>query len=130
MGVSYVKVVGLDRVKDNLGRLTRTVNEAPHHILLEEAPRIEAEAKLETPVDTGDLRNSVRAEVTRKARTRSSLTLSASSVHNGYDYAKIQHDNESYNHPRGGKAHYLRDPFVRGVERIESRMKSEVRYDK
>ena len=130
MAVQYIHVVGLDRVKDNLGRFTSKVNELPHRILLEEAPRIEAEAKLETPVDTGDLRNSVRAEVKRTLKTRSSLSLTASSVHRGYDYSKIQHDNESFNHPNGGKANYLRDPFSRGVERIERRMKSEVKYDK
>lgn len=129
MAVRYEGERGLKQLRDKLGHFTKTVDETPLRVMLEEAPRIEAEAKLETPIDTGDLRNSVRATVARNGR-RVSLELSASSVHNGYDYSLIQHENTSFNHPRGGKAFYLRDPFQRGVERINARLAQEVKYDK
>ena len=129
MAVKYTGDTGLKQLRDKLDRFSKEVDEKPLRVLLEEAPRIEAEAKLETPIDSGDLRNSVKATVTR-TKLRASLELSASSVHNGYDYSLIQHENTSFNHPNGGKAFYLRDPFNRGKERIASRLEQEVRYDK
>ena len=129
MAVVRVRVEGLKQARDKLGRFARGVDEKPLRILLEEAPRIEAEAKLETPVESGDLRNSVTVSVSQSGR-KASLTASALSIHRGYDYSNIQHENETFNHPNGGKAHFIRDPFNRGVERIKRRIEQEVRYDK
>lgn len=129
MAVVRVRVRGLKQARDKLGRFAKGVDEKSFRILLEEAPRIEAEAKLETPVESGDLRNSVTVSVSQSGR-KASLTASASSIHRGYDYSNIQHENETFNHPNGGKAHFIRDPFNRGVERIERRLREEVGYDK
>lgn len=129
MAVVRVRVEGLKQARDKLGRFASGVDEKPLRILLEEAPRIEAEAKLETPVESGDLRRSVTVSAKRSGR-QASLTASASSIHRGYDYSNIQHENENFNHPNGGKAHFIRDPFERGVARIERRLREEVRYDK
>ena len=129
MAVVRVRVRGLKQARDKLGRFARGVDARPLRILLEEASRIEAEAKLETPVESGDLRNSVAVSVSQRGR-KASLTASASSIHRGYDYSNIQHENETFNHPNGGKAHFIRDPFNRGVERIERRLREEVGYDK
>ena len=129
MAVVRVRVEGLKQARDKLGRFAKGVDERPLRILLEEAPRIEAEAKLETPVESGDLRRSVTVSVSQSGR-KASLTASALSIHRGYDYSNIQHENETFNHPNGGKAHFIRDPFNRGVERIERRLREEVGYDK
>ena len=129
MAVVRVRVEGLKQARDKLGRFARGIDEKPLRILLEEAPRIEAEAKLETPVESGDLRRSVAVSVNQSGR-KASLTASASSIHRGYDYSNIQHENDNFNHPNGGKAHFIRDPFERGVSRIERRLREEIRYDK
>ena len=129
MVVARVRVKGLKQAKDKLGRFAKGVDEQSFRIFLEEAPRIEAEAKLETPVESGDLRNSVTVSVSQIKR-KVNLVASASSIHRGYDYSNIQHENETFNHPNGGKAHFIRDPFNRGVERIERRLREEVGYDK
>ena len=129
MVVVRARVKGLKQARDKLGRFAKGVDEKSLRIFLEEAPRIEAEAKLETPVESGDLRNSVTVSVSQIKR-KVNLVASASSIHRGYDYSNIQHENETFNHPNGGKAHFIRDPFNRGVERIERRLREEVGYDK
>jgi hypothetical protein len=127
--VSRVTVEGLDEASRHLTKFLKTLQTVPTQVLLEEAPRIEQTAKNRTPVDTGKLRNSVKVRVSRDKR-RPGMYAQASAVHNGYDYAYIQHENEAYNHPNGGQAHFLESAFVEGVERIERRLQTEVRYDK
>ena len=127
--VSRVTVSGLSEASKHLTKFLRTVETVPTQILLEEAPRIEETAKIRTPEKTGKLKESVKVRVSRDKR-RPGLYAQASAFNRGYDYALIQHENLSYNHPNGGKAHFIRDPFNRGVERIKRRIEQEVRYDK
>ena len=127
--VSRVTVSGLSEASKHLTRFLRTVETVPTQILLEEAPRIEETAKVRTPEKTGKLKESVKVMVSRDKR-RPGLYAQASAFNRGYDYALIQHENLSYNHPNGGQAKFLESAFVEGVERIERRIEQEVRYDK
>lgn len=127
--VSRVTVSGLNEASKHLTRFLRTVETVPTQILLEEAPRIEETAKIRTPEKTGKLKESVKVRVSRDKR-RPGLYAQASARNRGYDYALIQHENLSYNHPNGGQAKFLESAFVEGVERIERRIEQEVRYDK
>lgn len=127
--VSRVTVSGLSEASKNLTKFLRTVETVPTNILLEEAPRIEETAKIRTPEKTGKLKESVKVRVSRDKR-RPGLYAQASAINRGYDYALIQHENLSYNHPNGGQAKFLESAFVEGVERIERRIEQEVRYDK
>lgn len=127
--VSRVTVSGLNEASKHLTRFLRTVETVPTQILLEEAPRIEETAKIRTPEKTGKLKGSVKVRVSRDKR-RPGLYAQASATNRGYNYALIQHENLSYNHPNGGQAKFLESAFVEGVERIERRIEQEVRYDK
>ena len=127
--VSRVTVSGLSESSKHLTKFLRTVETVPTQILLEEAPRIEETAKIRTPEKTGKLKESVKVRVSRDKR-RPGLYAQASARNHGYDYALIQHENLSYNHPNGGQAKFLESAFVEGVERIERRIEQEVRYDK
>ena len=127
--VSRVTVSGLSEASKHLTRFLRTVETVPTQILLEEAPRIEETAKIRTPEKTGKLKGSVKVRVSRDKR-RPGLYAQASAMNRGYDYALIQHENLSYNHPNGGQAKFLESAFVEGVERIERRIEQEGRYDK
>ena len=127
--VSRVTVSGLSEASKHLTKFLRTVETVPTQILLEEAPRIEETAKIRTPEKTGKLKESVKVRVSRDKR-RPGLYAQASAFNHGYDYALIQHENFSYNHPNGGQAKFLESAFVEGVERIERRIEQEVRYDK
>ena len=127
--VSRVTVSGLNEASKHLTKFLRTVETVPTNILLEEAPRIEETAKIRTPEKTGKLKESVKVRVSSDKR-RPGLYAQASAFNRGYDYALIQHENLSYNHPNGGQAKFLESAFVEGVERIERRIEQEVRYDK
>lgn len=127
--VSRVTVSGLSEASKHLTKFLRTVETVPTQILLEEAPRIEETAKIRTPEKTGKLKGSVKVRVSRDKR-RPGLYAQASAIKRGYNYALIQHENLSYNHPNGGQAKFLESAFVEGVERIERRIEQEVRYDK
>ena len=127
--VSRVTVSGLSEASKHLTKFLRTVETVPTQILLEEAPRIEETAKIRTPEKTGNRKESVKVRVSRDKR-RPGLYAQASAFNRGYDYALIQHENLSYNHPNGGQAKFLESAFVEGVERIERRIEQEVRYDK
>lgn len=127
--VSRVTVSGLSEASKHLTKFLRTVETVPTQILLEEAPRIEETAKIRTPEKTGKLKESVKVRVSRD-KHRPGLYAQASARNRGYDYALIQHENLSYNHPNGGQAKFLESAFVEGVERIERRIEQEVRYDK
>ena len=127
--VSRVTVSGLSEASKHLTKFLRTVETVPTQILLEEAPRIEETAKIRTPEKTGKLKESVKVTVSSDKR-RPGLYAQASAINRGYDYALIQHENLSYNHPNGGQAKFLESAFVEGVERIERRIEQEVRYDK
>ena len=127
--VSRVTVDGLQEASNRLTKFLKTLDTVPTQILLEEAPKIEQTAKNRTPVETGKLRDSVRVVVSRDKR-RPGLYAQASATNRGYNYAYIQHENEAYNHPNGGQAHFVESAFVEGVERIERRLRREVKYDK
>lgn len=118
----------IKRQIDALGKFLKVVETRPYQILQEESTRILREMQLQVPVDSGDLYRSLTCEV-RGGKLTPKLTASASSIHNGYDYAGIQHDTSWYNHPNGGKWHYVSDPFNAGVERIECRFEEEIKLD-
>lgn len=117
----------LKRERDRLGRFVQMIKTRPYKILLEEAARMKAEMLQQVPYDSGDLFNSIKCEVSGK-KTQPVLTASASSIHNGYDYAEIQHDTPWFEH-RVGKWHYISDPFEHGVERIERRFEEEIKLE-
>lgn len=127
--VSSTTSSDLRNAQARLRNFLKTLDTVPVEILTEEATRMQAEMKLETPVETSRLQQSVKCAVTKR-RDSVNLTASASakSLDGNYDYAKIQHDTSYYLHPRGGKYHFVKDPFDRGVLRIKSRLKKGVKY--
>lgn len=122
-------VTSLKNVQDAKKRLTKflkTLDTVPTQILEQESSKILAQAKQETPYKTGKLEDSVYVRVSRDKK-RPGLVLGASARSKGFNYAGIQHENTSFHHPIKGKAHYLRDPFNRGIRRIKRRLKQEVK---
>lgn len=119
----------IQRIRDKLGRFVNVMESKPYQILLEEAARCKQEAKLQTPVLSGKLRDSINVEVTGK-KLSPVVKASASAIsEDGYDYSEIQHETTWFNHPNGGKDHFISDPFFEMVNRIDSRLKEEVKYD-
>lgn len=74
---------------------------------------LQSKSVQEAPVDTGDL----RANCAVKEKPLSVVV--------GYDlpYAMKQHEELEYNHPKGGKAKYLEDPFNENADNYVDRIK-------
>jgi hypothetical protein len=81
--------------------------EAAQDALVECGADLQSKSVQEAPVDTGDLRANCEAK-------EEALKITV-----GYDlpYAMKQHEELGYNHPKGGKAKYLEDPFNENAER-------------
>lgn len=125
---SATDLQSVKNAKKNLTSFLKKQQEIPNMILAKEALRIEAEAKILTPMKSGRLENSVRCSVS-KSKVRPGLNIKASARHNGYNYAGIQHENTEYKHPIKGRDHYLSIPFYKGVARIEKEFKDTVKYN-
>jgi len=100
------------------------------------AEAILTEAIDETPIDTGTLRRSGTvtvgglpdwAQVYEAAESGSEMKDAfpgqegkEKAVYISFNtpYARRQHEELGYNHPRGGKAKYLEDPFNRNKEKV------------
>ena len=127
-GSSATSLQSVRNAKKKLASFLKKQQTLPSEILAREAPRIEAEAKILTPLKSGKLENSVKCTVS-KSVTRPGLNIRASARNGSYNYAGIQHENTYYRHPIKGRDHYLSIPFYNGVSRIESAMRREVRYN-
>lgn len=125
---SATSLKSVQDAKKHLSSFLRKQQELPSEILAREAPRIEAEAKILTPLKEGKLESSVKCRVS-KSKTRPGLNISASARHKGYNYAGVQHENVSYNHPIKGRDHYLSIPFYEGVTRIKRELREGVKYN-
>lgn len=75
-----------------------------------------------TPVDTGDLRGSiVPAAEFEETSTSVSKTLGTD-----LPYALKQHEDLTFNHPKGGGPKYLEKPFDENVSKYEEFIKEKV----
>ena len=126
MNQSATSLKSVQDAKKRLTKFIKTLDTVPTQILEQESEKILAQAKQETPFKTGKLEDSVYVRVSRDKR-RPGLVVGASAIKDGFNYAGIQHENTSFHHPIKGKAHYLRDPFNRGIRRIKRRLKQEVK---
>lgn len=128
-GSSATSTQSVQDAKKQLQRFLRKLETVPTRILQEEAQTLKAEIIAEVPYETGKLESSVRVSVS-KDRKRPGLNASASARSpGGYDYAGIQHEREDFQHPIKGKAHFISAPFKRATQRIEKRMREELRMD-
>lgn len=75
-------------------------------------------AKL-APVDTGDLRNNCNADLSKANGSKASATV-------GYSlpYALRQHEELGYNHPKGGQAKFLEQPFLENEKKYIDKIKA------
>lgn len=126
-GSSATNLQSVRNAKKNLTRFLKQQQTIPQEVLAREAPRIQAEAKLLTPLRSGRLEHNVHCRISRSL-TRPGLNISATAISAGYNYAGIQHENMYFKHPIKGQAHYLVIPFNAGVERIVRDIRRELKY--
>lgn len=90
--------------------MTAEIERAARFGLLESASDLQQESSDEAPVDTGDLRGDAKVD-------KSDLDNFIVRVGYALPYALRQHEEISYNHPMGGKAKFLEDPFRRNKQK-------------
>jgi Uncharacterized membrane-anchored protein conserved in bacteria len=73
----------------------------------------------EVPVDTGDLRNDCQV----LSQIPSSQTENIVVGYKDMPYAHKQHEDFTLNHPNGGKAKFLEDPYDEHKSDFEARLK-------
>ena len=119
---------GDDAMKRTLDRASANAAKTMAQALYAEAQVIFAESQKQVPWDTGALAGSgivhppthggqgAMVEVSR-------ITYGGPAVR----YAEEQHENLSYRHAPGRKAHYLSDPIAAAMPRLNARVKRNVR---
>ena len=71
------------------------------------------------PVDTGKLKESIKARVSKSPRFPGLIVQASAKAKyvKSFDYALIQEENEDFSH-EVGQAHYLSEPFYRLVDQF------------
>lgn len=106
-----------------LRRFQKDIEEIPYEEMQKSAEKIYAEAIAKVPYKTGKLERSIYVRVSQDRR-RGGIVAGASAISkNGYDYAGIQHENTSYNHPVKGQAHYISEPFEKEIRNLQRRIR-------
>lgn len=117
---------GLVKAKKNLTKFLKTLDTVPAEELEKSAQTIKAEAIAQAPYETGKLESAIYVKVSHNKRAPG-LVAGASAKDHGYDYAGIQHENTSFEHPIKGKAHYISDPFNREVRNLKRRLRRKLK---
>ncbi|MCL6611180.1 MAG: hypothetical protein K6T66_06545 [Peptococcaceae bacterium] len=86
------------------------------------AADLQGKSAMQAPIDTGDLR--ANCSVSPLQREDKQVWVKV-----GYDlpYAIVQHEHLEYQHPKGGKAKYLEDPYKENAAKYERFIKDAVK---
>lgn len=123
-------IKSVDRAIRNLNKFLDSLETVPNEELDRTAAQIKTKAIAQTPYRTGALERSVYVDVV-KGDTHQTIVAGASArSERGYDYAGIQHENTTFNHPVKGKAHYISDPFKQEVYNMKRRIRRRLKKPK
>lgn len=123
---SATKTKSVQEARKNLSKFIKTLEVGVIEELEESAQIIKSEAIAQAPYKTGKLERAIYVRVSRDKR-RPGLVAGASAKSGGYDYAGIQHENTSFEHPIKGKDHFISDPFNQEVENFKRRMRGKLK---
>lgn len=100
-------VEGLDKLQKELNNRLKRIKGVTTKSLIDVAMDLKSKSVPLAPVDTGSLRASAYVDPRNNY------------VEVGYNekYAIKQHESLDFNHPRGGQAKYLEQPFKENIER-------------
>ena len=89
--------------------------------IFKSAVKIQGESIQEAPLKEGDLKGNCAID-DRKLETHLEAEV-------GYNlpYARKQHEELDFNHPLGGKAKFLEDPFNRNIDDVPKNIANEIK---
>lgn len=123
-------IKSVDRAIRNLNKFLNSLESVPSEELDRIASQIKAKAIAQTPYRTGVLERSVYVDVVKDSTQQTIIAGASAKSERGYDYAGIQHENTTFNHPVKGKAHYISDPFKQEVYNMERRIRRRLKKPK
>ena len=101
-----MEIEGLPELEKLLRKMPKEVEKVAMKELQRSAVDLQGKAQLLAPVDMGDLRGSGFSETKGQEVT----------VGFSEPYALKQHEELEYNHPKGGQAKYLEQPYKENVK--------------
>ena len=126
-GSSATSQQSVKDAKKNLRDFLKTLDRAPQEELQKSAQRIYEQAIARTPYKTGKLEHSVYVRVSKDKRRGGIVAGASARSPKGYNYAGIQHENESFDHPVKGEAHFISGPFHEETERLKVRLRDRLK---
>lgn len=123
-------IKSVDRAIRNLNKFLNSLESVPSEELDRTASQIKAKAIAQTPYRTGVLERSVYVDVVKDSTQQTIIAGASAKSERGYDYAGIQHENTTFNHPVKGKAHYISDPFKQEVYNMKRRIRRRLKKPK
>lgn len=123
-------IKSIDRAIRNLNKFLNSLESVPSEELDRTASQIKAKAIAQTPYRTGVLERSVYVDVVKDSTQQTIIAGASAKSERGYDYAGIQHENTTFNHPVKGKAHYISDPFKQEVYNMKQRIRRRLKKPK
>lgn len=123
-------IKSVDRAIRNLNKFLNSLESVPSEELDRTASQIKAKAIAQTPYRTGVLERSVYVDVVKDSTQQTIIAGASAKSERGYDYAGIQHENTTFNHPIKGKAHYISDPFKQEVYNMKRRIRRRLKKPK
>lgn len=123
-------IKSIDRAIRNLNKFLNSLESVPSAELYRTASQIKVKAIAQTPYRTGALERSVYVDVVKDSTQQTIIAGASAKSERGYDYAGIQHENTTFNHPVKGKAHYISDPFKQEVYNMKRRIRRRLRKPK
>lgn len=129
-GASATSRKSIQDAKKNLTKFLKTLDTLPREELQKSAQTIKAQALQQVPYKTGKLERSVYVRVSKDKRRVGLVAGASARSDKGYNYAGIQHENESFKHPIKGKDHFISDPFNEEVEKLKTRLQEGLKVPK
>jgi hypothetical protein len=130
-----IKVEGLKEAQRNFDKALKNVESYTARALVDVVLDLTGKAVSLAPVDTGDLRSSGFATINGQevARGKEDGTIESQrpnfkernlqgEVAFSSVYAFRQHEELEWNHPQGGQAKYLEDPFKKNIDKYIKRL--------
>lgn len=129
-GASATSQASVKKAKQNLRDFLKQLDSVPQEELQRSAQVIYREAVARAPYKTGKLERSIYVRVSKDKRRGGLVAGASARSSDGYNYAGIQHENENFNHPIKGEAHFISGPFERETQRLIRRLKGRLRVKK
>ena len=121
-GASATSQASVQNARKNLTKFIKTLDTVPTEELERSAQTIKANAIAKVPYKTGKLEHAIYARVAKDKRRPGIVAGASVRSSKGYNYAGIQHENESYHHDKG-QAHFISGPFDEEVEKLKERIR-------